>query len=84
MAINCADSHKKTIGINEEIVRKPIYIGKNVFVGSHCVIKGGTIIGNNSVLAAGTVIGDLKVPDFSLVYGNPAIIKEGYYKNSYE
>ena len=80
VSINCADSHKKTIGISKRIDRKPIYIGKSVFIGSHCVIKGGTIIGNNSVLAAGTVIGNIEVPEFSLVYGSPAKINKGYYK----
>ena len=80
VSINCADSHKKTIGISSEIERKEIYIGKNVFIGTHCVIKGNTTIGNFSVLASGTVIGNQIVPEYSLVFGNPARIKVGYYK----
>ena len=80
VSINCADSHKKTIGISNKIDRKPIHIEENVFIGSHSVIKGGTIIRKNSVVAAGTIIGDIEIPEFSLVIGNPAVIKKGYYK----
>jgi len=31
-------------------------------------------------VGAGTVVGNVDVPPYSLVIGNPAIIKEGYYK----
>ena len=40
VSINCADSHKKCIGLEKNIERKKIHLEKNVFVGSHCVIKG--------------------------------------------
>lgn len=43
VAINCADSHKKCIGLLDEIERKDIIIEKNVFIGSHSVVKGGLI-----------------------------------------
>ena len=77
--INCADSHLKTIGKASEIDRKHILIEHNVFVGSQVMIKGETHIGHNSVIAAGTVMGSINVPPYSLVYGNPATVKEGYY-----
>lgn len=80
VSINCADSHKKTIGLDSEIIRKPILIENNVFIGSHSVIKGGTIIRKNSVIGAGTILGNIEIPEFSLVVGNPPIIKKGYYK----
>lgn len=79
VTINCADSHKKCIGRAKNVERKNIMIGHNVFVGSHCVIKGGAQIGHHSVVAAGTIVGPLKVPPYSLVIGNPAIVKPGYY-----
>mgnify|MGYP001176127962 FL=1 len=81
VSINAADSHKKTIGISEDIERKNIIIENNVFVGSHSVIKGGAHIGHNSVVAAGTIVDGVDIPPFSLVFGNPMKIKAGYYKS---
>lgn len=81
VTINCADSHKKCIGLNDEVERKDITIEHHVFVGSHTVIKGGAHIGHHTVVAAGTVVGPTKVPPYSLVVGNPAVIKPGYYLN---
>ena len=81
VSINCADSHKKCIGLAEKIERKDIVIENNVFVGSHCVIKGGAYIGQNSVIAAGTIVEGVKINPYSLVIGNPMKIKDGYYKN---
>lgn len=80
VAINCADSHKKCIGVTDSIERRDIFIGKNVFIGSHSVVKGGAVIGDYCVVGAGTVVGPVDVPPYSLVIGNPAIVKEGYYK----
>lgn len=80
VSINCADSHKKTIGLTNKINRKSIIIGDNVFIGSHSVIKGGTIIGNNCVIASGTIVDPVNIPHYSLVSGNPMYVKAGYYK----
>ena len=79
VSINCADSHKKCIGLSEEIERKPIVLENNVFVGSHSVIKGGAHIGHHSVVAAATVVDPVKIPPYSLIIGNPMKVKEGYY-----
>lgn len=84
VSINCADSHKKTIGLLGTTEYKKIVLENNVFVGSHCVIKGGSHIGHHSVVAAGTIVEDEKIPPYSLVIGNPMKIKEGYYKNKLE
>lgn len=80
VAINSADSHKKCLEISDEIERKKIILENNVFVGSHCVIKGGAEIGHHSVIAAGTIVDGIKIPPFSLVSGNPMSIKKGYYE----
>lgn len=79
VTINCADSHKKCIGLSDEVEREDITIEDHVFIGSHCVIKGGVKIGHHSVIAAGTVVGRTNIPPYSLVIGNPAVVKPGYY-----
>lgn len=80
VSINCADSHKRCIEISKDIDRKDITIENNVFIGSHCMIKGGAYIGHHSVIAAGTIVDMCKIPPYSLVIGNPMKVKEGYYK----
>ena len=80
VAINAADSHKRCLGLMDEIERRDITIGSNVFVGSHSVIKGGANIGHHCVVAAGTIVEGVDIPDYSLVVGNPMIIKKNYYK----
>jgi len=84
VTINCADSHKKCIGLRSDIERKDISIEHNVFIGSHSVIKGGAKIGHHSVIAAGTIVGAITAPPYSLIVGNPAVVKEGYYFNQFE
>ena len=79
VTINCADSHKKCIGLSADIDRDDILIGEHVFIGSHSVIKGGASIGHHSVIAAGTTVGAIDIPPYSLVIGNPAVVKPGYY-----
>ncbi|MEN8635866.1 acyltransferase [Pseudoalteromonas distincta] len=37
-------------------VIKPICIGDNVFIGSHCIIMPGVTIGSNVVVGAGSII----------------------------
>ncbi len=80
VSINCADSHKRCIGLQDHIDRKPIILENNVFVGSQSVIKPGAHIGHHSVIAAGTIVDPVKIPPYSLITGNPMKIREGYYK----
>ena len=81
VSINVADSHKKCIGLSEQIERSPIIIGDNVFIGSHSFLGGGTKIGHHSVIGAGVVLKKIEIPPYSLVIGNPLTIKDGYYKD---
>jgi acetyltransferase-like isoleucine patch superfamily enzyme len=81
VSINCADSHKRCIGLAADIERKDILIEDHVFIGSHSMIKGGARIGHHSVIAAGTIVGAIQIVPYSLVSGNPAVIKPGYYLN---
>lgn len=81
VAINVADSHKRTIGLSDKSDIRDIVIGDNVFIGSHSVILGGADIGHNSVIAAGTVVRAGVIPPYSLVIGNPMRVKPAYYQN---
>ena len=79
VVINCSDSHKKTIGIADEIERRDIVLEHNVYVGTQSYIGGGVYIGHHSVVGAGTIVRAGKYPPYSLIVGNPAVVKEGYY-----
>ena len=81
VTINCADSHKKCIGLCKDNERADILIEDHVFIGSHSVIKGGVQIGHHSVVAAGSVVGKIVAPPYSLIAGNPAVVRAGYYQS---
>ncbi len=49
-------------------------IGNNVVIGTNAFVCGGIRVGNNVLIAANAFV-DFDVPDNSLVYGNPGIIK---------
>lgn len=76
VSINCADSHKKCIGILKNIDRKDIIIEDNVFIGTMSVILGGSHIGRNSVISAGSIIRGY-IPPCSLYING--VLKDGYY-----
>jgi acetyltransferase-like isoleucine patch superfamily enzyme len=85
VSINVADSHLRSMELAENIDRKPIIIEHHVFVGSHSFIGGGNHIGHHSVVGAGTIlINRGYIPPFSLIVGNPAVIKQEYFKNQYD
>lgn len=84
VVINCTDSHKRTIGLSEEIERKDIILENNVYVGTLSFIGGGVHIGHHSVVGAGTIVREGNYPPYSLIVGNPAVVKEGYYLKKME
>lgn len=79
VVINCSDSHKKTIGLSNEIDRQDIIIENNVYIGTQSFIGGGVHIGHHSVVGAGTIVRKGEYPPYSLIIGNPAVCKPGYY-----
>lgn len=81
VSINVADSHNLCIGLDKEVHRGSIELGKNVFVGSHSFIGRNTKVGHHSVIGAGSVVINVEIPPYSLAVGNPLKIKEGYFKN---
>jgi len=80
VVINCSDSHKRTIGLSEQIDRKDIIIENNVYIGTQSFVGGGTHIGHHSVIGAGTIVPKGDYPPYSLIVGNPAVVKPEYYK----
>ncbi len=81
VVINCSDSHKKTLGIADDAERKDIIIENNVYIGTQSFVGGGTHIGHHSVIGAGTIVPKGEFPPYSLIVGNPAVVKPGYYKD---
>jgi acetyltransferase-like isoleucine patch superfamily enzyme len=79
VSINVADSHRRCLGLADEIARADIVLEDHVFVGSHSVIKGGAHVGHHSVIAAGTIVDPGRIPPYSLVSGNPMRVRPGYY-----
>ena len=53
----------------------PVVIGDDVWIGSRVTILPGVHVGNGAVIAACAVV-TKDVPPFSVVAGNPAIIKK--------
>jgi acetyltransferase-like isoleucine patch superfamily enzyme len=51
-----------------------IFIGNNTYIGSMSIIKEGVKIGNNCIIGANSFV-NKEIPDNSLAYGTPAIIK---------
>lgn len=82
VSINVADSHKRCLEISIDIDRQDIILEDNVFVGSHSFIGGNCHIGHHSVIGAGTILINLgKIPPYSLIKGNPPIIKPYYFQD---
>jgi|TARA_B100000315_G_C14537709_1_gene569294 acetyltransferase-like isoleucine patch superfamily enzyme len=79
VAINAGDTHLMMVGLAEKPEAGDIEIGDYVFIGSHSVIMGGVQIGHHSVVGAGTIVRPVEIPPYSLVVGNPMVIKSGYY-----
>lgn len=60
------------------IERRPVSIGRNVYIGAQAVVLMGAEIGDCSVIAAGAVVKEGTVaPPHSLLRGVPAVVIEG-------
>ena len=79
VAINCADSHKKTLGIKKVNDCKDIILEDNVFVGSNSSLVAPIIVEKNSIVGAGSVI-TKKVKKNSLALSRPIQIEVKNYK----
>ena len=52
---------------------RPVWIGRNCFIGGGSLILPGVTVGNCSIVGAGSVV-DRDVPAGSIVGGNPAVV----------
>jgi acetyltransferase-like isoleucine patch superfamily enzyme len=53
------------------LIKKPVVIEDDVWIGAHCVIMPGVVIGAGSVLGAGSIV-TKDVEPYSIVVGAPA------------
>lgn len=87
IGINCNIHKGVTLGQENRGKRKgaPV-IGDFVWIGVNATIVGGVKIGNDVLIAPNTFV-NIDIPDHSIVFGNPCIIKhkdnatEGYINN---
>lgn len=54
----------------------PVVIGRNVFIGTRCLILKGVTIGDNAVIGAGSVVTH-NIPDNAIAAGNPCRVLSG-------
>lgn len=55
---------------------KPVIIGEKCWIGTRTIILPGAKIGNHCIIGAGSVVPNKEYPDYSLIAGNPAIVKK--------
>ena len=65
------DPRERRGEIYDNLVTKPVVIGKNVFVGCNSILLKGTRIGDNCVVGAGSVVSGTFEPG-CVIAGNPA------------
>lgn len=59
----------------EEVISKPISIGKNVWLGAGTVVLLGVDIGDNSIIGANSVV-NCNIPKNQMWAGSPAVFKK--------
>lgn len=82
--------HCVTIGqANRGKLKGAPTIGDQVWIGTGAVVVGNITIGSNVLIAPNSFV-NMDVPDYSLVIGNPAVIRphqnptEGYINHLWE
>ena len=60
-----------------DVDRAPVEIGDHCFIGTNATVLMGSRIGAHSVVAAGAVVREFaEFPPYSLIAGNPAVLKK--------
>lgn len=70
------EAEARNADIKEKIGTKPIYIGKNCFIGCNALILKGTELGDGCVVGAGAVVSG-KFEAGCVIAGNPAKVIRG-------
>lgn len=65
------ETHPEDPSVRHTLIRKPVKIGRNVWIGAGAMILPGVTVGANSIIAAGAVVTKDVAPD-SIVAGVPA------------
>ena len=80
----------RAAGIEEaerhRVIRRPVKIGNNCFIGARAVIMPGAVLGDNCIVGSGAVVRG-HIPAGSIVSGNPATViadAEGFAKKHAE
>lgn len=55
---------------------KHVIIGEKCWIGTRVIILPGAKIGKRCIIGAGSVVPDKEYPDYSLIAGNPAVVKK--------
>lgn len=76
----CVEDHDGELWRNKYARHAAVVIGDDVWVGQRAMILKGVNVGAGSIVAAGAVV-TKDVPAHSLCFGNPAVIKVGWYSN---
>ena len=76
----CAVDHDGELWSSKYACHASIVIADDVWIGQRAMILKGVNIGEGSIIAAGSVV-TKSVPPHSLCFGNPAVIKPGWYLN---
>lgn len=55
------------------VIKRPVKIGNNCFVGARAIIMPGAVLGDNCIVGTGAVVRG-QIPAGSIVSGNPAAV----------
>lgn len=80
VTITVGSSHKRCIGIAQDIERRRVTLEDHVFVGQGAIILGGTRVGHHSVIGAGVVLSGQNIPPYSRVRVPEPVIEPGFYE----
>lgn len=67
-------------GFTKDIITEKVVIEEDVFIGSNSVVLPGITLGRGSIIAAGSIV-TKNVPRYSVVAGNPAMVKKMRYSD---